>query len=106
MKGLLASEQWLAEYKARTHRHRLQIAGETSPAVDEANRAKVEAAAALPSPYERDIQSAILQLLEIHPRVSWAARMNSVNVKSVMKNPSAPRRAADSSMKYGRSAAL
>jgi len=40
MKGLLASEQWLAEYKARTHRHRLQIAGETSERVDRDNLAR------------------------------------------------------------------
>lgn len=31
----------------------------------------------MPEPLERDIQRAILDLLRVHPRVVWAARMNT-----------------------------
>lgn len=33
--------------------------------------------ASLPPPLEKDIQAAILELLETHPRVAWAERMNT-----------------------------
>lgn len=69
------TEEQAAAHEAKMRRLKIPLAGETSPAVDRDNRAKVEAAALL-VPYERDIQSGILQLLALHPRVAWAARFN------------------------------
>lgn len=44
------------------------------------------AGAGLPTPRESDIQSAILQLLRAHPRVGWAARMNTGGMEQTDAN--------------------
>ena len=79
------SREWYEAHQARVRSQRSEmrdadaqhrIAGAGTTTVERAAPPS-RAARRAPATPERDIQAAILGLLRVHPRVAWAARMNT-----------------------------
>ena len=66
--GLPATVSPDPAHQARSH---------ADPSLSEPRAGSLSSKLVLPPPYERDVQAAIIELLERHPRVAWAYRMNT-----------------------------